>query len=1113
MSFALDTNQLKVIREPYQASDLYLSLYEPVNLFCAQLLTGTTYDIGTMELPFYNVVTGTYLDFEKGQTVLIGTQPYLGDIGRVRLISGTPIQLKVAPDKTIPYEGNMYLTVQDFHEIWTVQPKAVLVDPNNPKSETIFYKDFDISYSNQNSVFEPVVNMGGNYAGFYSGTSSMTYFSASGSFAQLSSIDKIVWQFPTGSSQFIVTGTTPGWINLPTTPGHYTVKCTVYATNGKTATGYRHYSLYNNNYQPIGDWQLKELTANLTDGWLAKITVGENAYRFKDGALCVIFAKNQYGNNEVSFGRIPGQETVLFSGYVSAVNNVYDAFTNSTDITIRGTSLYLKNKELYSVTTNYAVSPTDWTELSDTSINRIIFHYLRWHTTLLDVCDFYPNTTGQGAIKDQFEDFTKNDIYNSISQITRRVFCNFVSNRHGQTFIDADLNMMLTGTRPASVMQFLDTDWIGKPTYNEIIDKPVSMILMGGVSFDDIYTLTGTAWLSKAPGTDPGMGYTGKSQTIDGLALPNTDPQDYVNEMAGLALAKQNNRYVDLQLSTANYFGNIDIVPQQYFDFILLSGTTYRNTIFNPVRIIPKSIKINFQNQKITQDISFDFESYGKPGESYIMPVDPITSQPGGNDTPTPVNPPGADGGKQTWVTTATKIGYTTNLTANSPHWLNKTSNVTGEIRDFCLDPFNPTKSAYCATKTAIWHTNTADALIPTWIKIFDAIGNGTLQFNSNLAPEITRICSTITLEGRYYFTLFAKQYSTDSVANLEYIYRITNGSYIQRAVSPSNVAIGTHICATSYQYGNALYSGGWDSVLNCAVGAAYSKDNKGDNWIKFYFATNMFIGDILEVRASNSAYEMYLIDLNDNLVQYGLYATNATVTMNFNCKGVYIQQVGFGGYLDITEVYARVNTSIHTTYATVNYSLDAGDHDSTFYAYSDAVNGIFTSRTLSQLANTAYDIECPYANNPEDYIIYFWTTDNKLYRKNFNTGVLSGPLLTHDATPPVYLSQRSNTFVGNPNGTDVYALRNTAANTSELKYSNDMGANWVTRATGLVGAHKLGLWPSNVNKVYLLTESAILYSEDGGVTFGNKNGDWATVMGENYTLGNQIVPNWSISE
>lgn len=755
----LTAPQLVTVRDLNQHTELYIAKYEPEVIWTARI-NDPDITKGARVLN-YDSAVGDYNNIQRGMTLYLGTTPGGDDIGRVRYrsIETGVSQITVAPDSDIQYADNQYITIKDFHEFWPVFPRNFA---NTGTLTLEFYKDYDISLTDENTNFDPVVIMGPAFAGFYD-TFPSIYFTATGSYTvDGSTITGYSWQFPNG-----VTGTanvgTPGLISfVPVGPGHYTVACTVTASNGKTATGYRHIVLLDRNTGdnlPISDSSFEDLDGEWGSGYILKIKVRNRADEFKDGDLVILFAEDYYDFAKQSFGGYPGREHVVFTGYVSNVTTQYNAMNSESTLTIKGMATYMVNKEMFTLEMyDTPDTPLDWTQIQNMTINKMLNHFFRWHTTLLSMNDFIHILTAPGDYRDNWVQTSKGEISTIVGDFLKnRVMGAFSSDRQGRCFAEVDWQVIVTGSRPASVMSFQNTDWVGKPVILERIEQPIANVLVGGQAYDPP-TYTGTAFLSRAPGEV--QTYNGKSQNVSGLSLVD---QDHVNTIAGLYYAKMNNRTPEINLELANNMRNIDVAKSELYNFTVDANSTYRfGSTAQTFRMMPRKISYKLQNFVLKATVNFETETSGPPGDTIIIPVD----VPGGNpceENPDDCDPPctgdcdepciNCEGdGNITYVWNTSKVGRTRNFLDTSPHWVDVSNGLAGTIIWGILDPYDPANSAYTLTTSGIYHCSNLDSSSPTWTL---KQSSATLQAGCGIVSSWTMnfVNASITQQGLLYIS------------------------------------------------------------------------------------------------------------------------------------------------------------------------------------------------------------------------------------------------------------------------------------------------------------------------------------------------------------------------
>jgi len=314
--------QVSLLRTRPHNTKLWLSIYQPSTKLAARVNNASAAK-NDRYISYDGVTAGSYLLLEEGMTLMIGSGLGKNDKGEVRIRSANPTGVVVAENSYIDWEDNDYITAKGFFEIQAVFPR-IIQNPSDP-TKTVWYKDYDITYTNQNTVLGSFVCMGSHFAGFLDGTGTCSvYYTATGtSYVGVSpSTLSYYWTFEGGSP----TGSyleTPGYIDY-TTPGHYTTRLIVSGSAGNSDVSYRHISIYDKLDEgtsvPILDWQITKLSGNRdSGGYTASIRVFEplSENEIKDGSLVVIFSDDYYGSTKQSIGRNSvNRSNIVFVGYV-----------------------------------------------------------------------------------------------------------------------------------------------------------------------------------------------------------------------------------------------------------------------------------------------------------------------------------------------------------------------------------------------------------------------------------------------------------------------------------------------------------------------------------------------------------------------------------------------------------------------------------------------------------------------------------------------------------------------------------------------------------------------------------------------------------------------------
>jgi hypothetical protein len=574
-------SDLTLLRTQPHFENLFLSVYQPTVLFSAQV--NGSISQGERIIPYDNPA-GSYGNVFANSVLLVGTAAGLSDVGRVRIRSVDGSNFTVAENYDIPWASGQYLTAINYIDLNPIYPRIVSGTAVNG-DPIIFYKDYDIAYSNQNSIMGAFPCAGSHQAAFISGSYAQVYWNASGTSHVNGDSLTYSWVFE-GGSPGTYSGITPGYVHY-STPGHYKTTLTVTGSGGSSDTTYRFVSIYpraanGNAIPPIQRWSASAINGSRSEGgYSVNFKVWDKIDNIYDGALVILFAdQTSYGNTKTTIG-----SPIKFVGYIEKGTIVYDYQTSSVEFNATSVASYLKNIEAFSVSCNSSPSPAVWYEIMDMNVPKALYHYLKWHSTVLDCTDF--QYLGD-ARAHQYFDTNRDSIYDAINTFLKNgVIGEVGSNRLGQMFAEISAGAV---HQPASNipinMSVTKQDWMGEPTLEETITQKYSALELGGVVFDGFFggTGTSTAILCMAPGQAPGV--RGKINSIEGFIALS---QSQMNEVAGDLWAYQNARWAVTMKMAGNY-NNLDIFPLSQCQLNIAStdtnrGITFTNAPFHPVQM------------------------------------------------------------------------------------------------------------------------------------------------------------------------------------------------------------------------------------------------------------------------------------------------------------------------------------------------------------------------------------------------------------------------------------------------------------------------------------------------------------------------------------------------
>lgn len=561
--------QRDLLRLQPHESVMHCSIFKPRVVFAAQI---DSFD-NTREIEYQNVTVGDHTAIEAGMTLYLGSEPEGRDLGKVRVRSADATQVVVAENSDLPWAIDLYITVVRFFEIWPVYPRYVL---DHDELTVTAYKDFDVAYTDQNEVLGSFPNLGPHRAAFRDpATGEATIFwGATGTTNVKGDALTYEWAFeggtPTGS-----TAHTPGSVAYDT-PGHYVTRLTVSNVSGGEDVSYRHVSIYDPLGQgpalPVQEWGFTDLEGDRgSGGYKLRMFLHESLEEVVDGALIVLFSEDRYGGVPISIGgNHPGAESIFFVGWVRGDSIQYNYQDSIVEFEVLGPAGIMRDTESFSVSVESVSIPATWFEVADMDVERAIYHYLRWHSTVLQVHDV--EFVGRDQLI-QYFDADRESLYSAINTLMEGTLLGaVVSDRQGKLWCEVGAEVTPNATGSVSTLPVnLDLDfrdWRNEIDIVEQRERLVSWLELGGVQWagpgnDPV------ALLGQAPGEAPAP--RGRSERQTGLAFGS--PAEMARA-CGDAFAWRNARYPRVDLELAGAYRNFDLAPQEK---VLLSVLPHQN--------------------------------------------------------------------------------------------------------------------------------------------------------------------------------------------------------------------------------------------------------------------------------------------------------------------------------------------------------------------------------------------------------------------------------------------------------------------------------------------------------------------------------------------------------
>lgn len=780
MSLVPTAAEIALLRTRPHSTRLGLGVYKP-SVMLACRVNNPSAAKGDIVIPYASVSQGSYTNVLPGMTLYVGTSSK--NKGRVRVRSITATQITVA-ENALEWNNWIYITIVKYFEPWGMYTRLVL----NAAVDAVFYKDYDIAYTDQNKKFDPVPIMGPNRAGIFAppygggpgkqGGVLTFYFDGSASYDLNSggTITSYAWTFEGSSTTPTSTLATPGGVAFDA-QGYFMVTLTVTNNLGKTATARRFVCAYNpadanfsGMIRTITNWGIETLSGSYEGGgWEGRLWMRQLAddTEIVDGALIVVFANalpnlfsEKYGNTFANIGGAYDKcETIVFVGYVRDGSVVVDPQTSIvtfgvTSVTGRMSSLttfgasIISKKDPALDTTNEPA----WAQVLNMTPDIAINHFLRWHTTIYTVADIM-RTYDDSQVK--YADFERGSIYNAWDQFTlSSILSHVVCDRQGRVWTERKIDLVATGDRGTTgiktIINLTRVDWRDKIEVIQRREIAVSYVFVGGFYYSGPDADTSQAIISSAPGLVP---YNeGNPAELNGLILPS---QGDSNTLAGNVLANFNKEFPAVKIPIAGNYRIFDIGPQVRVTLSIGAADSYLNEDLTLYYFIPRTVEFRYLNEQQTLlvDITCEQESDGPAGVTGPYPQDPVEgcdpatedcSNPGDPCPSPPCTPNPCDSGNcgpiptdgsLVYVVTSAKVARSRNFLVSSPNWTNVTGAITGTIIAFILDPYVPGSVACIVTTSTVYRTINLDSASPTWTSILTAatvntaIGKTTVTF------------------------------------------------------------------------------------------------------------------------------------------------------------------------------------------------------------------------------------------------------------------------------------------------------------------------------------------------------------------------------------------------
>jgi len=588
---SLSAGQLSLIRTEPQISRPNLALFQPATVFACQVNdTFATSDM-VVEFEFDNVTTGAYTDVLPGQIVFVGSTPGAYDIGigRARKAFGASTAY-VGEVSDIAFDDDLYITVIDAMEL---NPKHIVVTSSS------ILMDVDIAYSDQHENFSPVPIMGGHVVvDTESYPVTVTFPKVADSWVFDSTISAYAFTATDGSVSDGTTSSPSLTISSYPTNGYIRVALQVTAANGASHTGYRYVLVYDSDHRPIEDFELLSCSASRSDGgWSARLKLNDedDIALLRPGALAILYSNDYFNNVKGNVGLYADRENIWLSGWIYQYTRDNDPEHEPGEFEIQNAAFWMSQMPGFATGVELTTStPTLWTEIEALTVDKALFHFFRWRSTVMEVMDVYLTDDTRYTLE---AISAAGSLWSQITEIANaQVLAEATCNYNGMLAVRIPYNLTPSADRAAASTKVMDltTADYSKNTKVPYVAPQAAMVVLNGISVD-VYG-NGTAIFSLAPGHVPARlgGFTSSPNLL-------LEDQDQANILAGLKLADMRNPYPDIPITLKGHNRAFDICPTLYGTIAGLSS--YTGTI------IPNEIDYTFTDGKLEVSISFSGET------------------------------------------------------------------------------------------------------------------------------------------------------------------------------------------------------------------------------------------------------------------------------------------------------------------------------------------------------------------------------------------------------------------------------------------------------------------------------------------------------------------------
>lgn len=597
---AATSPELAYLRTAGQWTKLYLAIFTPTTQYSARLSAVPSSNDRVVSVTFTGG-SGTLANVRAGMMLYVGSTAGAYDLGVAR-IRKTPIAgtFYVGEESDIAWStvvsGGIYLTVVNDFDLWAKHINTV--------SDTVFYMDYDVTYTDQNTVFDPIPIMGGHRVVKLTGSTVSTIFNFSNSYVIGSTISSYSCVAATASASSGMTTSTPT-ITF-NTPGWHAIYLTVTAANGKTFTGVRFVYVYSAASMPSTVFQLGNCSVDYdTGGWSFEVTMQDeiSLTNIPERAMCILFAEEYYGDTSVSIGQLAGCENIIAVGRIA--DEKININPEQSEITFRVQGWQHWFQQVYAFPTGViatTTTPTDWDHMQSPTVDKVAFRLLHWGSNATQIMDVYLTNDTRLASE------LISPASNLWAQLQELAFATIQArtgvDRFGRLFVEVEPQLVPVASRTyATVMTITKADYYGSVNVDRVVVSPTGNVDLSGVVVDS--SANGNSLYSYSPGHV--FKHFGGTEIIDRFLLST---QALSNQITGLMLGWRNNPYPSSEFTLSANNRMVDCFPRQRVGWSIATGDSPRGFALSGF-FIPRRVEFlwDAESNFLETGVTLEYES------------------------------------------------------------------------------------------------------------------------------------------------------------------------------------------------------------------------------------------------------------------------------------------------------------------------------------------------------------------------------------------------------------------------------------------------------------------------------------------------------------------------